>query len=99
MAWNGPPTRCTLEVNLTRYHEHLVPGAQGVLVPKVKTTSWGELDRFGAVKFDCCGHTLDIVIANLTIEDGASNPCTPQLHLSPERRQEVLDLLSDWDPT
>lgn len=97
MAWNAPPTRCTLTVDLTRYHHHLVPGVQGTLVPKVKTTSWGESDRFGAVKFDCCGHTIDIVIANLTLEDGASNTPSPKLYVPPEQRQEVLDLLADLD--
>lgn len=99
MAWNGPPTRCTLQTDLTRYHQHLVVGSQGVLVPEIKTTSWGSLDRFGAVKFDCCGHTLDIVLANLDIEgiQYAPLPPTPQVHMSTSDKNNILDLLEDLD--
>ncbi len=92
MAWNGPETRCTLQVNLVRYHPHLVPGLQGTLVPLVETTSWGKNPRFGAVKFDCCGHTLDIVLDNLTIEvSPGDEPKAPP----PEVQAEVRGLLAD----
>lgn len=91
MAWHSKPTRCTLQVDLTRYHPHLVPGVHGTLVPEVMTTRWGPDNRFGAVKFDCCGHTLDIVLANLDIEDARSAPIPP----TPEARQAIKELLGD----
>jgi len=91
MAWHGKETRCTLLVNLVRYHTHLVLGAQGTLVPEIMTTSWGSSPRFGAVRFDCCGHTLDIVLANLDIEDTRSGPLPP----TPEARQAIKELLGD----
>jgi hypothetical protein len=98
MAWHSKPTRCTLQVFLTKYHEHLVPGLQGTLVPNLKTTAWGANDRFGAVKFDCCGHTLDIVLANLLIERGAINPPAPEPPPVPkEVREEVLSLLKGFE--
>jgi len=91
MAWTGPETRCTLQMGLRRYHEHLVPGLKGTLLPGVMTTSWGQSPRFGAVRFDCCGHTLDIVLENLDIENGT--PSTPPL--PPEALEEVKELLAD----
>jgi hypothetical protein len=66
--WHGKAERVVLNANLTRYHRHLTPGTTGVLVPNVKTTMYGWQDRFGAVRFDCCGATLDIVLSNLTID-------------------------------
>lgn len=98
MAWNGPPARCTLQTDLTRYHSHLTAGAKGVLVPKIQTTKWGVNDRFGAVKFDCCGHTLDIVLDNLVIENGARNPSSQIMAPVPKKdRDDVLTLLGDID--
>lgn len=98
MAWHGKPTRCTLQVPLTKYHPHLVPGVQGTLVPHQKTTEWGWSDRFGAVKFDCCGHTLDIVLANLVIEQGATSPSAPPAAPVPkEVREEVLSLFTGFE--
>lgn len=98
MAWNGEPTRCTLQTDLTRYHSHLVHGSKGVLVPKVKTTNWGSSERFGAVKFDCCGHTLDIVLDNLDIE-GAPTPVPRQVHLNDLSKRDILDLLESLEPS
>jgi hypothetical protein len=59
--------RVQLDVDLTRYHQHLLPGAQGVSVPDVKTTVWGYQDRFWAVRYDCCGHTMDTLTKSLTL--------------------------------
>jgi hypothetical protein len=65
--------RVRLDVDLTRYHQHLVPGAEGVSVPGMKTTDWGYQDRFWAIKYDCCGHIMDTLLTSLTIAE----PVTP----------------------
>jgi len=65
----GKKKRCTLIVDLTRYHEHLTPGAKGFLIPELTMSNWGNEDRFGAVKFDCCGATLDILFKSLSVEE------------------------------
>lgn len=66
--WFGDEKRVTLRNDLTRYHGHLTPGATGKLLPQVKVGDSGSLDHFGAVRFDCCGATLDIVLKALDIE-------------------------------
>jgi len=66
--WYGKPRRVTLNEDLTRYHDHLRPGVRGTLVPGFKTTIYGRQDRFGAVRFDCCGDTRDIVLSGLTFD-------------------------------
>jgi hypothetical protein len=76
--WNGEKKKVRLNVDLTRYHRHLVPGVTGTVIPDLKCSMWGSQDRFGAVRFDCCGVTMDIVLANLTFdpapEVGAPTP-------------------------
>lgn len=71
--WHGERTPVTLNVDLTRYHHHLEPGVTGHLIPGLKTTMWGSSDRFGAVRFDCCGATLDIVLQNLTVHQNGTD--------------------------
>jgi hypothetical protein len=61
--------RVRLTVDLSRYHEHLKPGAEGISVPGVKTTVWGYQDRFWAVRYDCCGHLMDTLLASLAVVD------------------------------
>lgn len=68
MMWMGSAVRAKLNVDLSRYHEHLQAGSMGTLLPFVKVDAWGSEDRFGAVRFDCCGATLDILLASLEIE-------------------------------
>ena len=70
-VWYGERKRVTLKDDLTRYHTHPKPGVQGTLLPEVKANTWGSDDRFGAVKFDCCGHTLDVLLRGLEIEGAA----------------------------
>ena len=72
--WFGKPARVTLNVDLTQYHGHLTPGVTGTLIPDLKCSMWGSYDRFGAVRFDCCGATLDILLGNLTIEPTEDAP-------------------------
>lgn len=69
--WYGERKRVTLKDDLTRYHAHLRPGTQGMLLPGVKASIWGSEDRFAAVRFDCCGHTLDVLLRGLEIEGAA----------------------------
>lgn len=64
----GTRERVRLKVDLTRYHKHLEVGAAGWILPGVKVSDWGSQDRFGAVKFDCCGATLDIVTSGLSFD-------------------------------
>jgi len=66
--WCGPSRKVKLDVDLTKYHGHLVPGVTGTMIPDRKCSMWGSQDRFGAVRFDCCGITMDIVIRNLTFD-------------------------------
>ncbi len=72
MSWDGPETRVILNADLTRYHSHLRPGATGTLLPRVQVGPFGGQDRFGAVRFDCCGATLDVLLAGLTIGQGSA---------------------------
>ena len=67
MAWIGPPTRVKLTVNLTRYHEHLIPGVEGITLPRVKMSDWGWQDRFSAIQFDCCGKAIDVLESGFEI--------------------------------
>lgn len=91
--WHGKATPITLNADLTRYHRHLVPGVTGTLVPFHKTTVWGNQDRFGAVRFDCCGATLDIVLSNLTIHGTTVEaPPTPTPRSHPPSTR-------NWRPT
>jgi hypothetical protein len=69
--WLGERRRVTLKKDLTRYHDHLVPGVTGQLVPELQVGIWGALERFVAVRFDCCGATLDILLDSLELEDPA----------------------------
>src|SRR5581483_1664537 len=69
--WFGDEKRVTLKDDLTRYHPHLRVGVRGTLLSGVKVGEWGSLDHFGAVKFDCCGTTLDVVPRGLDIEGKA----------------------------
>ncbi|HEX4422900.1 MAG TPA: hypothetical protein VH165_33520 [Kofleriaceae bacterium] len=69
--WLGEPRRVTLKTDLTRYHDHLVPGVTGQLVPELQVGVWGALERFVAVRFDCCGTTMDILLESLEIEEPA----------------------------
>lgn len=66
--WFGDSKKVTLREDLTRYHPHLVVGTTGVLLPNVKVGLYGSEDRFGAVRFDCCGARLDILLRSLDIE-------------------------------
>lgn len=93
--WTGPETRCTLMVPLRRYHDHLLPGLKGTLLPGVETTSWGKNPRFGAVRFDCCGHTLDIVLDNLVIDDNEAAPRTFPVLLTQGDQEKLRALLAD----
>lgn len=61
--------RVRLDTDLTRYHEHLKPGVEGVSVPGRETTDFGSSDRFWAIKYDCCGVVMDTITDNLTIID------------------------------
>lgn len=61
----GEATRVRLTTDLTRYHPHLKAGAEGQTIPGVKVSVWGASDRFTAVRFDCCGKTLDILWQSL----------------------------------
>jgi hypothetical protein len=65
----GNPTRVQLTADLTRYHNHLVPGVMGTTIPNVKVGIWGSQDRFVAVRFDCCGETLDILWNSLKVNE------------------------------
>lgn len=72
--WMGPPVRITLREDLTRYDSRLVPGATGVLVPYWVTGAWGKNFRFGAVRFDNGGPTIDMVLDNLEFDqDGVDS--------------------------
>lgn len=107
--WHGKPRKVTLNEDLTRYHGHLRPGVTGTLVPGVKTTIYGWQDRFGAVRFDCCGVTMDILLSNLTLGGHEQVPArmaapAPASELEVAQIQEagafeladeVLDLLAD----
>jgi len=66
--WMGPPVRITLREDLTRYDSRLTPGATGVLVPYWVTGAWGKNFRFGAVRFDNGGPTIDMVLDNLEFD-------------------------------
>lgn len=61
MAWFGEAYRVRLHVDLSKYHEHLVPGVDGVMVPHKICSKRGGTKHFVAVQFDCCGHTLDVL--------------------------------------
>lgn len=76
MYFGPDQQRVRLDVDLTRYHRHLEVGATGRLLPMVKVGIWGSTDRFGAVRFDCCGETLDVVLSQLTDIDEAGAPAT-----------------------
>jgi hypothetical protein len=65
------PAPVRLDVDLTQYHEHLEVGVCGTLIPGLQVGVWGAQDRFGAVRFDCCGATLDILFKSLTILESA----------------------------
>jgi hypothetical protein len=69
--------RVRLNIDLTRYHRHLVPGIEGTSVPGLKTTDWGYQDRFWAIRWDCCGHTMDTLLDSITIEDAVERSDTP----------------------
>lgn len=64
----GKRVRVNLNVDLTRYHEHLVVGSKGYLIPHAKYSAWGWSDIFGGVEFDCCGHKIDVLFSGLTVE-------------------------------
>jgi hypothetical protein len=64
--------RVRLDVDLTRFHPHLVPGIEGTSVPGMITTEWGYQDRFWAIKYDCCGHTMDTLLTSLTVAEDAA---------------------------
>lgn len=57
-----------MNLDLTRYHEHLVVGSKGYLIPHAKYSSWGWFDIFGGVEFDCCGHKINVLFSGLTVE-------------------------------
>jgi hypothetical protein len=61
------------------------------------TTKYGTNPRFGAVRFDCCGHTLDIVLANLDLEWDATSTDEEPPTLTSEERQTVKELLGSID--
>lgn len=63
------PVRVRLNDDLRRYHAHLVPGSEGSMLPGAKVDMWGSQDRFGAVRFDCCGAMLDVLLTGVTILD------------------------------
>ncbi len=65
--------RVRLDVDLTRYHPHLVPGVEGISEPGVRTTEWGWQDRFWAVRYDCCGHVMDTLTSSLTVQKEAED--------------------------
>lgn len=77
--WYGERVPVTLNVDLTRYHSHLKPGMAGTLVPNLKCSMYGWQDRFGAVEFDCCGTTMDIVLSNLTIHRDGKEGAPPDV--------------------
>lgn len=66
----GDPTRVRLTTDLRRYHMHLASGTTGMTIPDYKVGVWGTQDRFVAVKFDCCGATLDILWGSLDVLPG-----------------------------
>ncbi len=70
----GDPYRVRLTTDLTRYHTHLEAGAKGTVIPNVKCSVWGTQDRFGAVRFDCCGAMLDILFQSLERVNGEATP-------------------------
>ena len=72
--WYGDKVRVRLDVDLTRYHRNLVPGALGWLIPNIYTDVWAKTyDRFGVVDWDDAP-ARDIVIANLTfLKEGDEN--------------------------
>ena len=74
MYYGRHSQRVRLDVDLTRYHRHLAAGATGTLEPMAKVGEWGSSDHFGAVRFDCCGERLDIVLRNLTEIDDTNEP-------------------------
>lgn len=61
--------RVRLSHDLRQYHDHLAPGSEGTLIPGAKCGMWGSEDRFGAVRFDCCGVMLDVLLEGVTILD------------------------------
>jgi hypothetical protein len=63
----GKRKKVRLVVDLTSYHQHLTEGATGTLIPGAACDIWSQAsDRFGVVRFDCCGHRRDIVLTSLT---------------------------------
>jgi len=69
MSWLGEPYRVRLTEDLTRYHEHLVVGTEGVLVPQRAFSKAGVSNLFAGVKFDCCGVEIDVMHKGLDIID------------------------------
>lgn len=61
--------RVRLNDDLRAYHPHLVAGSEGALIPDARCGFWGSQDQFGAVRFDCCGAMLDVLLTGLTILD------------------------------
>ena len=74
--------RAVLCTDLTRYHEHLVLGITGTVVGSPLQRS-----RYGSsyltVKFDCCGHTRNIIRDNLWV--GVFPPPSKVAELIPDQ--------------
>ena len=62
--WSGPKLRVKLKIDLTKYHPSCIVGAEGYIIPGLKTTKFGHQDRFGAVQFDN-GVLMDVLINEL----------------------------------
>lgn len=64
MQHGGKPKRVKLIVDLTRYNENCIIGAEGVTVPDHAVGIFGSEDRFVAIKFDH-GAVMDITYDSL----------------------------------
>lgn len=84
--WHGENCRVTLLDDLTRYHGHLKPGSKGTILQGVKASIWGSEDRFCAARFDCCGHTIDVLLKGLEIEGVAEEAAAREAKFKEELR-------------
>lgn len=72
MQLGGSPKKVKLKVDLTKYDSRLTVGVEGITMPNVKLSMWGEYDRFVAVDFQC-GAKMDVTIDSLEFDGNYIN--------------------------
>ena len=68
MQLGGKPVKVKLITDLTKYDSRCTSGQEGMTLPNVKLSMWGEWDTFVAVQFDN-GARMDIAINSLAFPE------------------------------